>query len=326
MRPFGLVNLGNTCYINTSLQCILRSPSFRSFCVNSGNELGKESLVHRLRQLCAENVKGEGKLVLKPLGLVNILESKLGSMMVIRRQNDMHEFLSLMIQKLVEEVGVKLPKGFKIEEEDAGGQSRVYLALKRFCDDAWVQSHRHEWSALVDILYGQTVSQIVCSHCQKIHHNFAPFLMLDVPVKPNLEESIKEYMSPEPTEVDGWRCDGCKKTSASERAMKIWRLPRTLFISFKRFDARMNKIQGDVAIPQTMPWLSDYVLGPDRIREYELIAVGHHYGSIMGGHYAASVRGEESTWYFVDDDHVRKVNSQTPRFDNAYLLVYHSLE
>ena len=61
----GLVNLGNTCYMNTAIQCLSCAPLLRSYLLsdayvaelNRSNPLGTEGLIAeqvRLRQGCGE--------------------------------------------------------------------------------------------------------------------------------------------------------------------------------------------------------------------------------------------------------------------------------
>ena len=91
-------------------------------------------------------------------------------------------------------------------------------------------------------------------HCKKETISFEPFCILDLPIiKTNINLSIydclKSFSSNEILD-EGKRCSKCRKNTKTKKNISIWRAPRILIITLKRFDNKQNKINTNILFPK----------------------------------------------------------------------------
>lgn len=323
----GLQNLGNTCYLNTTLQCLAHCTSFVSWVtqyIPQGNQPLFRALQDTYTRLQQENT------TVAPKTLLQHLHQTLGSLLPIHEPNDINEFVVLFLDKLHEEMAQPLSKHpFK---------HVVYSNLpfdiqRQRMDEAWYQSIHKQHSHIQDLFYGQLVSQILCGHCQKVHHNYEVFGnkmisihgdTLDTCLQHHFQDEVMNATQEDPMQ-DPWVCDACQQSKPSTKTVRLWRNPRILLLSIKRFTAHMRKIPTEVGVPLRLD-LQPYTLGPTGTR-YELKSVGFHAGSFHGGHYFAVCKHpDNNTWYLKDDDHVQPFPQEhLSQLGKGYLFCYELL-
>lgn len=325
----GLHNLGNTCYANTIVQCLGHCISFRSFLLDKRYKVRVEgeTLIDALEEVYRLIWK-EGRTE-PPRNLIRRMVTKLTNFIFVFEPNDISEFVGLLIDKVQQEICFPLLVN---PLEGLTYRSSSYDSQRKKMDEAWIQAHKKEYSPLVDMMHGQLISQIVCGHCGKIHHNYEVFVNMFLPIEaPTLEGCLDhhfndEMVNPEhATEKDDrWVCDGCKQSKPSVKTTKIWRLPKILILSLKRFNSQLMKVNQHVDIPLELD-LGDHMLGP-QMRKYELQAVGFHLGSFHGGHYIAACRLQKEDWVIKDDESVHTLpNSQFSDLGKGYVFFYEDL-
>jgi len=98
--------------------------------------------------------------------------------------------------------------------------------------------------------------------------------------------------------------------------MEIYRVPRILIISLKRFKTSRSrygfgggqKIDTFVDFPLEGLDMSQFVLSPEQRSSklvYDCYGVSNHFGSVGFGHYTAYGRNPlDGQWYDFDDSHV----------------------
>ena len=97
--------------------------------------------------------------------------------------------------------------------------------------------------------------------------------------------------------------------------MEIYRLPRILIVSLKRFKTGRNrwgfggeKIDTLVEFPLEGLDLTQHVLNPDQKNSqlvYDCYGVSNHFGGVGGGHYTAYGKNPiDGQWYDFDDSYV----------------------
>lgn len=123
LKGFTLPNLGNTCYLNTCVQCLLSSSTFTSNImqntkVSNPSSVGiLKTMLHDFERIVVENdtLVDVDKSNDKPVSIWNTYEKFVGALhyklrtsMNIYRQNDLGEFFTLFINLLNDEVGEKI--------------------------------------------------------------------------------------------------------------------------------------------------------------------------------------------------------------------------
>lgn len=325
-QPVGIHNMGNTCYINSTLQCML---SCRPFYDYISGQFPPEGMSHNLGELA------KAKASVIPRDLLKAMYNAMGKSMNMFEQNDINEFMTLFIDKLNEEVC----RPFRKKDlpmappytESAYDQQRMKM------DKSWAAANIKDFSPLKDIFYGQLISQIVCGRCGKIHHNYEVFLNIMVPIdgSTSLQQCLSRHLNDEMVNASSdpsentWRCDRCKECAPSRKTIKLWRLPRVLTVTLKRFTctgSSLAKVSDTVEIPTSID-MTPYTIGPGE-KGYVLKGAAFHSGSFHGGHYFAMCRNtRDSPWYIIDDESVHKTQPEGIErgLSNGYVFFYESL-
>jgi ubiquitin C-terminal hydrolase len=198
---------------------------------------------------------------------------------------------------------------------------------------AWQKEFTKEYSPFVDIFYGLGHWQTECQKCKTVTHRWESFNSLKVsipkgefgaaPVK--LHNLLQTEMESEV--IENYECDTCKLKTTVKRWYRLWRLPHTLIIVFKRFNFDGQKIHTRIeplenAQIDFAPYFSEYSPEKGGVTSYTLRSIVDHHGSSLGGHYTAQVkqRGAEE-WYLYDDEGVIHMNGKGPLYgDSTYML------
>lgn len=188
----GLQNLGNTCFMNSGIQCLSNTAKLTEYIlsdqyrqkINPSNRIGtKGRIVTAYAELIREMWKGSSSSV-SPWGLKKALGS-FASQFVGFSQQDSQELLSFLIDGIHEDLNQALKPNPK-EIADKGLPEREIAKL-------WWEKHlERNQSIIVDLLHGQYRSEVRCKECNNTSLAFDPFLMLTLPV-PSKETMTKEF-------------------------------------------------------------------------------------------------------------------------------------
>ena len=319
----GLPNLGNTCYINTLLQCLFNNPHFKH--VKKTSTLGKA--------LCPVYDQYRKKDRVDTRLYTEFFQQcrkELAGLMDVAEQNDMQEFYFALVTRLIEGQGAEVGAG-EAEARLKLAESRVATFQKgRDAEDlffakldvAWWRDNKKTWSALVPAFTGQLVGQIKCAGCSYILQNPELFTNIDVDMTAgDLSASFAAFFAAD--SIDGWKCDRCGYVSGANRCIRLTRMPKTLVITLKRFDPLTGaKKNCSVTIPKVLT-LPDETHVFDKEVTYRLFAIGCHKGNQFGGHYYAVLQDRDSgAWYKVDDDVVFEMRGNDMAGNEPYMLFY----
>jgi ubiquitin carboxyl-terminal hydrolase 8 len=321
----GIPNIGNTCYMNTTLQCLGHCESFLQYILGGKYKDSSvdQSLIDGLRniysQIWIHNTMGD------PRTFAKAMTQKVKAIYVFE-QNDICEFVVLLIDKVNDEICKKL---YVSPFADTKYKMSMFDIQRKKMDRHWFECIRNEYSPFKDMLYGQLISQIICAHCGKVHHNYEMFANVMVSIhETSIEKSLHHHFQEEYVNGDEnhtWKCDGCHSAKKSKKTVKLWRNPTILIVTLKRFNERLQKINDNVDVPQQLD-LSQYTLGKTN-KVYNLRAVGFHSGSYHGGHYFAVCKCSDGTWVIKDDDYVQDLkNDNLNQLGKGYVFFYEALD
>jgi ubiquitin carboxyl-terminal hydrolase 8 len=325
----GLPNIGNTCYLNSILQCLFSSELFIRFFTNKQIKLKGDHIPVTISfvNLLKEYFNNESPNKLPDPREFKDIFSKRYPLFKGHDQQDAHEFLNCLLEAIHSNLEVsKTLKGSIIHERD-------YIGLLNNSDEAllqnyikqsqesWMKFLSNENTEIVRIFYGQTRSLVECQSCLKQECNFEPFNTLQLPIhlgltnklETTLEKCIQEFEKPEIIPLDpnnSWKCPQCQQRTIVKKTLQIWKLPKILMIQLKRFDALSRKMPIEVQFPLKNLKLYDY--GYNKLSEkvndsnnsnelnqfnklfekkYNLYGmVNHHGNTILGGHYTSMVK------------------------------------
>ena len=334
---FALENLGNTCYFNTTIQCLFHTKDFRSIFDNQIYSGPTIDVFREFNKTIQENDQDAVDKALKDL-LIHIQKS-FGDKMIMVTQNDMCEFLLLLFDLLNTEMKTEMSDEECLQHKNKLAQyhkipassSETIHKFNIICIRKWVDHFKTEYNDINNLTSFMTVSQIKCA-CSKVHHNYEVnnTLQLDIKECSELKESLNQYVKSVyfnngDEENIEWTCDKCKEQKKSKKVTTFWKFPNMLIIFLKRFVMKENgsltKLTHEVSFEKELD-LSKFVLSNSHSSIYTLRSIGCHKGRLNYGHYYAMLRHEDR-WVKADDETLIEVDSINRGIHrHAYMLVY----
>jgi len=329
----GLRNIGNTCFMNSVIQCLSNTKQLTNYLlkddhvreINTSNSSMKGSLIKAFATVIKSLWKGGGRVVdpssLK--GAVNRFAPRFSGY----NQEDSQEFLRYLLEGLHEDVNRVLTKPQPINSEIDSSLSVCEQAM-----EAWKRYLRRDDSHLVDLFVGQLKSTLRCSDCGYESVTFEPFwdLSLGIPSKSgevSLLDCFDSFTREEVLDGDEMpTCEQCKARKKCSKRYSLYRLPKILVIHLKRFSPTerfRQKLGTTVTFPLTGLSLSRYADSVSASCTYNCYAVSNHSGTLYSGHYTAYAKHPQSgQWYSFNDSRVSKCSSSSVMSNENYLLFF----
>ncbi|KAG7279753.1 hypothetical protein CRUP_021369 [Coryphaenoides rupestris] len=179
----GLSNLGNTCFMNSSIQCVSNTKPLTDYFIsgrhlyelNRTNPIGMRGHMAKCYgDLAMELWSGTQKNV-APLKLRWTI-AKYAPRFNGFQQQDSQELLAFLLDGLHEDLNRVHDKPY-VELKDSDGRPDWEVA-----SEAWENHLRRNRSIVVDLFHGQLKSQVKCKTCGHISARFDPFNFLSLPL------------------------------------------------------------------------------------------------------------------------------------------------
>ncbi|XP_049964107.1 ubiquitin carboxyl-terminal hydrolase 8 [Schistocerca serialis cubense] len=325
----GLKNLGNTCYMNSILQCLSNTSQLKEFFVQGTyrNYVNKQSdtrgcIVEAVAVVIMSLWSGQYRYFV--CDDLKAVVGRFREQFRTSQQQDSNEFLTVLMDWLHEDLK-KLKDDSRINES----QSVLNEASKHF-----IEFKRKNKSFIVDLFYGQQKSTVKCLRCDKESVTYETFSNLTLPLPHNnncsLDDCLKLYLAGE--RITGWTCPACKEKRDAVKKFDILYLPPVLIIHFKRFyvDGWCRKRQNYVDFPIDKLDMEQYLNESSYNHShmtFSLYGVSNHYGTMEGGHYTAYCKNDvKNKWYKFDDHEVNVMPPLSVKTGAAYILFYASLQ
>lgn len=179
----GLENCGNTCFLNSSVQCLRRarpltryflSEAFKSD-VNEANPLGTGGKLAREYASTIKRLEVGRDVAVAPLSLIRAIIRKnpdLGG----RAQHDAHELLETLLDGIHEDLNRRLPT----LPSNGDLESTAYADDGRVAALAWAAHARRNASEVAHRLHGLLRSTLECPYCDARRARFDPFSSLEL--------------------------------------------------------------------------------------------------------------------------------------------------
>lgn len=187
----GILNIGNTCYLASALQCIVSTDSIDRYIRDTEQSNGVIDVYRDLHRRVRQDVG-----LVDPTRMYNIIKTQC-STFVDNEQNDAHEALIIILDIL--------SRSFKKE----------FTAMHTH--RAWWE--RESYDIIDHVFTMVTENAVFCESCKHEIINYESSYGMYCPMRTNVKD-----------ELPGYVCDRCKSTDTSYRISRVVRYPKTLIV------------------------------------------------------------------------------------------------
>ncbi|CAF0839857.1 unnamed protein product [Brachionus calyciflorus] len=339
----GLLNLGNNCYLNATLQCLAYTPPLSQWLITRPHSPScKFKQVKGFCSLCEVeriiyDIFNSANGFAKPNSLCYNIK-KISAVFGVGTQEDASEFFTTLLESMAKSIKFALNIQNKLLNGHVGQAKKVNTILD-------------------DIFSFQFRSRITCCNCGRTSDTIENTNTWPVDVKyvQDIRKGMLHFLREEVLDGENaYKCEKCSKKTRATKKYSIRTAPNILVIHLKRFDfSYAGKLSHYVTYPETLSLKtfipetsncssshspashaaisslsnSESNLNSNekslRNTNYKLYGVLVHLGyTSHSGHYYSYVRGPNEIWYKADDQRVNAVQTKDALSQNAYILFY----
>lgn len=351
LLPRGLINTGNLCFLNATLQALLSCSPFvqllQELRIRDIPKVGFPTLTAFSEFVCdfdmptSSNLKKDAVETGRPFRpamfeavLKNFTPDVPNSISGRPRQEDAQEFLSFIMHQMHDEL-------LKLEGQSSGTNGFKTSVVSSTEEDEWetvgpknksavTRTQSFIPSELSDIFGGQLRS-VVKARGNKASATVQPFLLLHLDIHLEVVRTIEDalHLFSAPENLEGYRTSAIGKSGVvtAKKSVKIQTLSKIMILHLMRFSYGS---QGSAKLLKPVHFPLEFILSRELLvspstesRKYELVAtVTHHGREPSKGHYTADVRHSNGQWLRFDDASVTAITTSKVLHDQAYVLFY----
>jgi ubiquitin C-terminal hydrolase len=310
---FGLKNLGNTCFMNSSLQCLIHSKNLKkkikSIHFGEINICENKKLLKEFYSILQNK---DNSTIVDPSKLKKVL-GEIEEKYKYNEQNDANEFITIFLNQLLVEL-----KGFgKYETKNIPKDPLEKKAFTKLENKFFLKNK----SFLLDLFYGRIKRDYICEKghtcCVKFNNYNTLILPQPTELKNNIVDLLNSYQSEKEID-DTIACPKCEKEMKYKIKTSIYSIPDyfILFLEKEKLysNSRLN-------YTQELDCISFMENNNDT---YKLNSLISYSGNRLTGHYIAKCRYKDF-WYCMNDSFYRKINDSEIVDRNAIILFYEKI-
>ena len=343
----GLNNIGATCYMNASLQCLSNTRELTDFFLNSYKEKKKKNHIIACEYYDLIKNLWDEKNNNKPYSPYSFKEvlSKENPLFEGVQANDSKDLINFLIERLHQELN-SINENKNLENMNQINQTNESEMLKIFLIDFTSRFN----SPISNLFYGILETKSQCKGCNIIKFNFQVYSFLEFPLQQvnqyyfnngrrplftqdgknpdvDLYECFEYYRKIDLMNgKNQMHCNICNKLCDTLYSTILYSGPNYLIINLNRGKGAIYECK--VIFPEQLN-LFNYITYKYGITAYELYAVICHLGpSSMSGHFVAYCRNRiDNKWYLYNDALVSLCNKPQQYTEGMpYILFYRALK
>lgn len=338
-KEIGIINLGNTCFINSCLQVLIHCPNFIYKFFEKILSLSQKNpqIFNEKDTPISYHFFGVCNAMMDTINTndnyidITYFKNAFGkkhSTFGGYAQNDSQEFCRVLLEDISTELNEVKTKGLYklLSTSDKKTKSE---RDKEFD----LNFQEREKSIITDLFYAQIINTFICE-CKSITYSFQK--ILDFPlllpnntsnIDPNIDiiDLLKNYFKTETIDFE-IKCEKCHKVLKHTKEIKISRPPEILILSLQRVDqTTQTKNECIVKFPPILD-MSEFIdkeCGFGNEPLYDLFAIVNHTGNMDYGHYYSYIKFKnQENFYEFNDSTVLNIGKETTIFPCAYILFY----
>ena len=333
----GLVNLGETCYMNTGLQNIVHCiPFMKQFLliINEFKDVLEQKIItNSFINLCVSLIKNDNyntKFNINSYDPTFFRNNfcRCHKEYADHEQHDSLEFLRIFLDDISKELN----------------QTKIISQYKELATEGKTKEQQNyeyhnfylcrENSIIVKVFYSQIMNIFKCD-CGDVSYSFEK--ILDIPLlfpkeitnkEIHLNDLLSLYFNGEKI---SWSlpCQKCgQKNLERDKKIKLTILPEVIIFSLQRFNpitcVKVNKVITFEEIIDLKSFCDNDFFNGEINTKYKLFGISNHSGTIDFGHYYSYTKVGEN-WYEFNDSFVKLINLNL-KSKAAYFFFYEKTE
>ena len=340
----GLNNIGATCYMNASLQCLSNTKKLTEYFLTNYEDNRNKIMSHQYYKLIKHLWNEENNNIsYSPNSFKEVL-SKENPLFAGIAANDAKDLINFLIERLHQELNIAL-KNNSVDNYNQIDQTNEVAVFNDFIKDFNTNFN----SPISSCFYGILETKSQCQGCKIIKYNFQVYSFLEFPLQQVNQYYFNNGKRPLLTndgknpDVDLYECfeynrkidlmtgdnqmycNICNKLCDATYATYLYSTPNYLILNLNRGKGAVYECK--VNFPEKLN-IFNYVTSKQATTAYELYAVICHLGpSSMDGHFVAYCRNRlDNKWYLYNDGFVTLCHRAKQYTDGMpYILFYRVL-
>ena len=354
----GLNNIGATCYMNSTLQCLSQTAALTNYFLTEKNQNYIDEInveLSKKNELCLTKVYGN---LVKKLWAKNDFKSsfspqkffdtvsKMNSLFQKGDPGDAKDFIIFILEQIHRELKKSVVNLTNVKKVDQLNQYDKQNAFNNFFED-----FKKECSIISDVFFGFNETTNICLNCKNnynskglqnpICYNYGIFNCIIIPLEEvknmknnyygtnvnnvNMQECFIYNQKSEVFTGENMNyCNICRQLFNSVYTSKIYVSPNYLIIILNRGKGNIYHVKLDFSLQID---ITDFVEFQNERTIYDLYGVITHIGeSGPNAHFIASCKSPiDNKWYRYNDAMVTPINNMQTEvidFGVPYILFY----